>query len=76
METGSEPAVVRAEEDGVPSGKVSFHTEKGKAYRESLPDRPGIVEWHSSAEDSAFIRIEVRDLKGRMAALSNPILLA
>jgi hypothetical protein len=69
--------VVRVDVRGVPSGKASFHTEKGKAYRASLPDTgSGTVEWHASAEDSEFIRVEVRDLKGHMAALSNPILLA
>jgi hypothetical protein len=77
LKTGSEPAVVRVDVRGVPSGKASFHTEKGKAYRASLPDTgSGTVEWHASAEDSEFIRVEVRDLKGHMAALSNPILLA
>ena len=33
------------------------------------------VEWHISAADSTFVRIEVRHPEGHMAALSNPIIL-
>jgi hypothetical protein len=72
-----EPAVVRADVRGVPSGVASFHTEKGKVYGASLPGTgSGTVEWHISAAESGFIRAEVRDLKGHMAALTNPIILA
>lgn len=76
LKTGAEPAVARVGVNGVPSGRVSFHTPRGEAYRASLPDTgSGTVEWHTSAEESAFIRIEVRDPEGHMAALSNPIIL-
>lgn len=77
LTTGGEPAVARAEVRGVPSGTVSFHTVQGKVHRASLSATgAGAVQWDTSAEESAFIRIEVRHPEGHMAALSNPIILA
>ncbi|MEU5646595.1 CehA/McbA family metallohydrolase [Streptomyces milbemycinicus] len=77
MEIGDEPAVVRVDVRGVPCGTLSLHTEKGKVRSESLPDTgSGMVEWRINAGESAFIRTEVRDVKGHMAALSNPVILA
>ncbi|WP_308168152.1 CehA/McbA family metallohydrolase [Nonomuraea sp. NEAU-A123] len=76
LTTRDEPALVRVDVRGVPSGTVSFHTDRGKAHRESLPsDGSGAVEWRTSAAESAFVRVEVRHAEGRMAALSNPIIL-
>ena len=76
LETGDEPAVVRVGVRGVPSGIAGFHTDRGKVHRESLPgDRSGTVEWRTSADEAAFVRVEVRHPGGRMAALSNPIIL-
>ncbi|MER5278639.1 CehA/McbA family metallohydrolase [Streptomyces sp. NPDC002809] len=76
LEAGDEPAVARAEVSGVPSGTVSFHTERGRVHRTSLTrSGPGAVEWHVGAADSAFVRIEVRHREGHMAALTNPIIL-
>lgn len=76
LNTGDEPAVAYVEVSGVPNGTVSFHTVQGTAHRESLPDTgSGSVQWQTSAEDSAFVRIEVRHPDGRVAALSNPIIL-
>lgn len=76
LKAGDEQFVVRVDVRGVPSGTVSFHTEKGKVHRESLSGTgSGTVEWHTSAEESAFVRIEVRHTEGHMAALSNPIIL-
>ncbi|WP_405614980.1 CehA/McbA family metallohydrolase [Streptomyces sp. NBC_01511] len=76
LAVGDEPAVARVNVRGVPSGTVSFHTEQGQAHRAPLP-RSGsdAVEWHISAADSAFVRVEVRHAEGHMAALSNPIIL-
>jgi hypothetical protein len=77
LKTCDEPAMVRVDIHGVPSGTVSFHTDRGKMHRESLPGNgSGALEWRSSAEESAFVRIEVRHPEGHMAALSNPIILA
>jgi hypothetical protein len=71
-----EPAVVRAVVHGVPSGAVSFHTDRGAVHQASLPIAgSGTVEWRTSAEGSVFIRVEVRHPGGHMAALSNPIIL-
>jgi hypothetical protein len=67
---------VRAAVRGVPVGTVSFHTDRGKVHRASLPgDGAVVVRWETTAEDSAFVRIEVRHPNGRVAALANPIIL-
>lgn len=77
MMTSGEPTVVRAVVGGVPSGTVSFHTDRGTVHRESLPAAgQGTIEWRSSAEESAFIRIEVRHPGQQMAALTNPVILS
>ena len=76
LETDGAPAVVRAVIGGVPSGTVSFHTDRGTVHREPLPDgSPSIVEWRTSAEESAFVRVEVRHPGGHAAALTNPVIL-
>jgi hypothetical protein len=33
------------------------------------------VEWETTAADSAFVRVEVRHRAGRVAALTNPVVL-
>ena len=77
LETRGEPAVVRAMVSGVPCGTVSFHTDQGTVHRESLPaDGPGTIEWQTSAEESAFVRVEVRHPGQQMAALTNPVILS
>lgn len=77
LDTRGEPAVVRAVVSGVPSGTVSFHTDRGTVHRESLPGAgAGTIEWRTSAEASLFVRVEVRDGGGQMAALTNPVILA
>lgn len=77
LATRGEPATVKAEVRGVPSGAVSFHTDRGTVHRPSLPGSgSGAVEWRTTAAESQFVRIEVRHPEGRMAALSNPILLS
>jgi predicted metal-dependent phosphoesterase TrpH len=76
LETSGDSAAARVEVDGVPSGVVTFHTERGVAHRVSFPAAgSGVVEWDSSAAESGFVRVEVRHPEGRMAALSNPIIL-
>ncbi|MFI9358788.1 CehA/McbA family metallohydrolase [Streptomyces lydicus] len=67
---------VRAAVRGVPAASVSFHTDRGEVHRASLPsDGAGVVQWRTTAEDSAFVRIEVRHPNGNVAALTNPIIL-
>ncbi|UDL97265.1 CehA/McbA family metallohydrolase [Streptomyces longhuiensis] len=67
---------VQAEVHGVPEATVSFHTRRGRVHRLSLPgDGSGVVQWHTTAEESAFVRIEVRRPNGYVAALTNPIIL-
>jgi hypothetical protein len=74
LTTAGEPAVVRAEVRGVTSGRVSFHTAQGTVHRASLPKAgSGRVEWRTGAQQPAFVRVEVRDADGQMAALSNPV---
>jgi hypothetical protein len=72
LETSGEPAVASVTVHGVPSSTVSFHTEQGRVHRAS---GPGTVTWPVSAADSAFVRVEVRHPDGRVAALTNPIIL-
>jgi len=77
LETGGDPAVVRAVVGGVPSGIVSLHTDQGTVHREPLPDGgTGTIEWRTSAGESAFVRVEVRHPGQQMAALSNPVILS
>ncbi|MGW3086182.1 CehA/McbA family metallohydrolase [Streptomyces sp. NPDC001108] len=67
---------VRAAVRGVPAADISFHTDGGKVHRASLPgDGAGAVRWHTTAEESMFVRIEVRHPHGHIAALTNPIVL-
>lgn len=71
-----ETAVVRADVRGVPSGVVSFHTACGTVHHAELPATGSdIVHWDANADESGFVRVEVRHAGGRMAALSNPIVL-
>ena len=77
LDTQGEPVVIRIFVKGVPSGTVSFHTEHGSVHRASLPsDRPGYIEWRTTAEETAFIRVEVRQPGQDMAALTNPVILS
>lgn len=75
LKTCGNPAVVRADVRGVPSGTISFHTDRGTVHQASLRgDGAGAVEWWTNAAEPAFVRIEVRHPEGRMAALSNPVI--
>ncbi|MEV4414066.1 CehA/McbA family metallohydrolase [Catellatospora sp. NPDC049609] len=76
LKTGDEPVMVRVEVGGVPSGVVSLHTDRGRIRHETLPaGGSGVVEWPTSADESAYVRVEVRHPGGSMAALSNPVVL-
>ena len=76
LRTGDGPAVARVGVRGVPSGVVTLHTQQGEVHRAALSGTgSGTVEGHLGAEESAFVRVEVRDAEGRMAALSNPVVL-
>jgi hypothetical protein len=77
LDTGGEPAAARVEVRGVPRGVVSLHTDRGKVHRGQLSqDGSGVSRWRTSAEESAFVRVEVRHSGGHMAAFTNPIILA
>ncbi|MDI6102559.1 CehA/McbA family metallohydrolase [Actinoplanes sp. NEAU-A12] len=77
LTAGEAPCVARVEVTGVPEGVVGFHTDRGRVHREPLPgDGTGIVRWRTSREESAFVRVEVRHPSGRMAALTNPVILS
>jgi hypothetical protein len=77
LDTFGKPAVIQSVVSGVPSGTVSFHTDRGTVHRETLPgDGPGTIEWRTSAEESAFVRVEVRQPEQQMAALTNPVILS
>ncbi|MFG3581933.1 CehA/McbA family metallohydrolase [Micromonospora chersina] len=76
LKTHGEQVLVRIDVREVPSGTVSLRTDRGMVHRESLPSSgSGVVEWRTSAAESAFVRVEIRHPGGRMAALTNPIIL-
>ncbi len=76
LQAGDEQAVVRVTVHGVPSGTVTFQTDLGTVHAASLPgEGPGVVEWRTSGRESAYVRAEVRHPDGRMAALTNPVIL-
>jgi hypothetical protein len=76
LTTDGGAASVRVEVGGVPSGVVSLHTERGRAHHAVLPGAgAGSPAWSVHARESAFVRVEVRDADGHLAALTNPILL-
>jgi len=61
---------------GVPSGQIGVHTDRGEVHGTVLPsDGTGILEWRTTMQDAAFVRLEVRHAEGSMAALTNPIVL-
>ncbi|MFC7326870.1 CehA/McbA family metallohydrolase [Marinactinospora rubrisoli] len=67
---------LRAAVQGVPAATVGFHTDRGKVHHAALPgDGAGVVRWRTTAEESAFVRIEIRHPDGTVAALTNPIIL-
>jgi hypothetical protein len=60
----------------VPSGIVSFFTDRGKVHQTSLPSGGAAdAGWQTSAHESDFVRVEIRHSHSHMAALSNPIIL-
>jgi hypothetical protein len=74
--THGELVEVRVTVRGVPSAIVSFHTDRGEAHRASVPgDGAGEVQWHTTARESAFVRVDVRHPNGHVAALTNPVIL-
>jgi hypothetical protein len=72
LPTGGASAVVRLHVSGVAAGTVTFHTDQGKAHHAPLATD---LEWQTTAADSSFVRVEVRHEDGRMAALTNPVIL-
>ncbi|MEV4704338.1 CehA/McbA family metallohydrolase [Actinoplanes sp. NPDC049316] len=72
VKTGGRGAVARFVVDGVPSGTVRFVTDRGRVREAELP---GEARWETTAEEPAYVRVEVRHPDGRMAVLSNPIVL-
>jgi hypothetical protein len=75
LTTDGEPAVIRVVVGGLSGGTVTFHTERGTVHRTAVPDGGMSVEWETGAEESLFVRVEVRHPNGHAAAISNPIIL-
>lgn len=76
LATHGEHVEVHAAVRGIPAGTVSFHTDRGKVHQTPIPgDGAGAVQWDTTADHSAFVRIEVRHANGHVAALTNPIIL-
>lgn len=77
LNTDGRPAEVRIGVRGVSDGTVSVHTRQGVLHLESLSSKGSDeLRWMAPADDPIFVRLEVRHSDGRMAALTNPILLA
>jgi hypothetical protein len=77
LSPAGEAIIARVTVRGVPRGEVSFHTDRGVVHREALTDTGSDdVQWHAGSETPVFIRVEVRDARGQMAALTNPIIVA
>lgn len=73
VDSGGKPVAVRLSVAGVPSGVVTLHTEDGPVCREVLPaGGEATVSRQCAAE---FVRAEIRHPDGRMAALTNPVVL-
>ncbi|MFD8598929.1 CehA/McbA family metallohydrolase [Kitasatospora sp. NPDC059646] len=68
LATGGAPVSLRLRLSGVPGAQASVHTERGRA--------PWTAGWTTSAAETSFVRVEVRRGDGRVAALTNPVLLA
>jgi len=70
----ADEVVVAVSVRGVPSGRVSFHTEQGRVHSATLPsDGTGEVIWEACASEAGFVRVVVRHRDGSMAALTNPV---
>ena len=77
LKADGQPVVVRVQISGVPSGTVSFHTDRGRTYQQILSHAgSGSIEWSTNMRESMFVRVQVRHADGRMAALTNPIFLS
>jgi hypothetical protein len=77
LQTEGRPVVVQAEVSGMPSGMVSFHTDRGAVHQSALPsDGASSIEWRTTAEETSFVRIEVHGPGQDMAALTNPVILS
>lgn len=77
LHTRGEQVLVRTVVSGVPAGSVTIRTDQGVAHQEPLPgDGPGLIEWRTNAEQSLFVRVEVRHQDKQMAAITNPVILA
>jgi predicted metal-dependent phosphoesterase TrpH len=70
LDAGSRPVDVHLSLGGLEGAVVTFHTERG-----SFPAPEGL-RWSTTAAEAGFVRVEVRHPDGRMAALTNPIVLA
>lgn len=76
LQTCGESTLVEVRVQGVPAGDISVHTDQGMVHHQLLDDSGSAsIRWHTSAEESTFVRIEVRHPDGQMAALTNPVLL-
>lgn len=78
LDTGGEVAdVVVTVRHGIPAGTVSIHTDVGEVHRQVLGVvGSGIVRWSTRADESSFVRVEIRHPNGAMAAITNPIIVA
>jgi hypothetical protein len=76
LQTFGGPAVALATVRGVPAGVVILHSEHGPLDQVTLsPDGRSDIEYSIDGRESKFLRLEVRQPNGQLAALTNPIFL-
>ncbi|MFF5083407.1 CehA/McbA family metallohydrolase [Actinoplanes sp. NPDC000266] len=66
LRSGGRPVTVTVKVGGVPGGVITLHTDRGEVSRSASHE----TTWTG---EPAFVRAEVRHPGGRMAALTNPI---
>ncbi len=74
LRCAGQPITVLAEIRGTQSGRVALVTPRGEVHRAPLSSQGSTrIEWTTTADDSTYICLEVRDAQGFMLALSNPV---
>jgi hypothetical protein len=58
---------------GVPGSRVSLHTDLGVVHDVVVEHPAAAVLWETVSDATSYVRAEVRDARGEMLALSNPI---
>ena len=58
---------------GVAGNRVTLHTDLGVVHEAVVEHPAAAVLWETVSDASSYVRAEVRDARGEMLAISNPI---